>query len=333
MKDKVTSERVIIDNSLYEKTTRTKYLGEISISSVREKLESSNKLITEVTGLSSEYVKTFITNKDNLLTVSKIEGIKFLAGAKPVEDHPDYYKPVLGTRASQANGFPMYEFITTPPDGRNMYTFITWRNGFLNQMHIAISAKYAQNDSYVLHRAPIPNCAFPDGHMCLGNLNEKKSYDPKAVQKMIKDMMTSGWNQDWHKNQVYFVEKNDTQMQIRWHKPMTQINECVQLKNEELITIVNRLEKEENRYNKIKTINLFHDSDYHNAIQQNRNGVQENQRVETTNVETPTTTDENNVILEGTEHNTIEPVETTANQNEETNTTPRIIDLRTPQLS
>jgi len=327
MKDKYTKETLIIDNSLYRKTTHTEYLGEINLMSIREKLDKKDQLITELDGLSSNYV-----NKSNLLTVSKIEGVRFLAGAKPAENMDDYYKPVLGTRANQANGFPLYEFVTTPPDGRNMYTFIHWRSGRISQMYIAISAKYTNSDSFVLHRAPIPNCAFPDGHMCLGSLSETRTFQPDKVHKMIKDMMTSGWNQDWHRNEVYFVEKSSTQMQIRWHKPMTQIKECVQLSNPDLLSIVNKIEKENNKYNKLKTIQLFHDNDNYEQIIKNRNNQQEDQGAETTNDQTSETAIEDPIVLERAEHNAEERVETTANQVEQ-ETTPRVIDLRTPQLS
>ena len=333
-------ETIIDGTSLYRKTETVEYLGEFNIQKYKETLSDNNELLTEIQALGNSYTKVFMTSNEDLITATRIEGIKFLAGAQPVDNQPDFYKPVLGTRRSEAVGFPLYEFVTTPPDGRNMYVYIHWRRGSISQMYIGISARYANKENYVVHRAPIPNCAFPDGHMCLGNLKNQSEFSAKAITKLVKDLMTSGWNSDWHKNQVFFCEKDANTMQIRWHKPMTQITECVQLNNKNILAITNRIEKETNQFLKIKTVPLFRDEENQQAINADRNR-QNTDNITIRNDQTETAPTETNPAvgearttpnqIDQPNNQEAQEIPTTPRIEPEIPTTPRIIDLRQPE--
>ena len=73
----------------------------------------------------------------------------------------------------------------------------------LDMIRMFISTKYKNDDTYSLHRAPLPNLSFPDAHLCMGNAfkDTERSFDPNTIQKNIHKIMLGGWNTDWHKNE------------------------------------------------------------------------------------------------------------------------------------
>ena len=140
---------VLEGTSLYRDSTYREYLGDINITEYKESLEEKKQLIYELPAFSSDYTKIFMGDNDTVYAVNRIEGIQFIGGARPVPG-TDYFKPEsVGQRHS--GNYPLYNFITTPPDGAKMWTISQFFKGKINMIWMFISTKYKNDDTYSLH--------------------------------------------------------------------------------------------------------------------------------------------------------------------------------------
>lgn len=282
------TKTVIEGSSLYEDVTTRRYIGDLNIESYKKHIKEENIAIKEFKPFNTPHTKLFIDTNDNAIAVNRIEGVQFLAQAMPTDG---MFKPLDVGRLSNRNNYPLYNFITTPPDGSKMWALSYYRNNRIQNIKIVISTKYKNDTEYKIHRAPLPNLSFPDANLCMGNAlrGDEGNFDISKTAEKIRTIMKSGWNNDWHKNEVYFVEKDENTMKIRWHKPIIQIGECVIVNDVKINSIVNMLENETNNRDKIKTTYLDENKEDYEQIRQNRENTNPNNETEQENTENGTT--------------------------------------------
>lgn len=260
---------VIEGTSLYEDVTHRTYIGDLNIEAYNKRINEKGIFVRQFKAFDTPQTKMFVDNRENAIAVNRIEGIQFLAGAIPADG---MFKPIdVGSISTRCN-YPLYNFITTPPDGSKMWTLSYYRNSQIVDIKIVISTKYKNDTQHKIHRAPLPNLNFPNASLCMGNAmrGENAELNITKSEDKIRNIMRSGWNNDWHKNEVYFVEKDDNTMKIRWHKPIIQIGECVLITDEKIVSIINMLENETNNRDKIKTTYLDINKEDYEQIKQNR---------------------------------------------------------------
>ena len=220
---------IIQDNSLFELNITKTYAGQIDIktASPTNSIERYDMFEDQHTGIFAE------PSAQRLLTVTKIEGVSFQAGASvdPSESRTDQeviqnnqfrgFTPVM-SRNLESSDFPIMNFQVLPPNGRSMYAIIDWINNRFSSLWILISL-VDTNGKTRLFRAPIPN-SHPEGNICTGSLRFK-DFSVQNIKKVIKDAITGGFNADLTINYDqygYFDQKNSSSPICRlvWKKPM-----------------------------------------------------------------------------------------------------------------
>lgn len=238
---------VVRGNSLYELDIQEKYLGETNI---KNSMESG--VLTRLKPMENKFTGLFLDEKGSCIVASNIEGIKFQASATPFG--VNQFKPNLRGQHQDADaGTPIFEFQIRPPSGRNMYAFGQYDNGKLTQIVMGISTKLNGDDNkFELRRPPIPNCQANSASICLGNgiRGDDYNFDIQKFPKVIMKLISGGWNHDWYQNQAVFVETNG-KMINRWSTPISHMSECRVIGNATLTSIVNLLEREPTKLNKI----------------------------------------------------------------------------------
>lgn len=228
--NKQESHIVIQKDSLFELTISKKYLGQISLATAKDleptmqRYELFEDKHTAIFGKTNE--------KNCLLTVTKIEGICFLAGARSAasldrNQNPHSFVPILpSANAGIRSEFPLMNFVVRPPQGRSMYAIIDWQNSRFVSLWILISIQDKEGN-IKLFRAPIPN-SHVEGNICTGSL-KFKNYSVENVKDVIHRAMTDGFNADLsidYEQFGEFAQKDNTPVAyLWWKKPMHKVAE------------------------------------------------------------------------------------------------------------